>query len=270
MTFTWVLIEFLPFLGINVQRFSNSQASSPTNQTITAVDLNRAFILYNVSSNGTARNSTSLYKTTFVDSTTMRMQSDTGNASSIVDTQVVEHPFCRVQSVTTSVTGATASPTIPNPVNADKTWLIGSGHASGASTIAGNRIPIWFMDADGEGFQYERFSTTDTYSMHAFVVEFIDSTRVFRFTDTFEAGNTTRTTTFTNVFDRPNSGLYINGILPGSSGTSSNSLSTIDGNDVYLKVAFLNDTQLTVIRINASSSLPKYSVQIPQFFQSRT
>ena len=100
--------------------------------------------------------------------------------------QVIEYQGASVQKVTASLTGATATSTIPTPIDMNKTMVI-SSHLIGGNSNADD-MPRTVL-TNSNTVTYTRVGTANTMTFLTYVVEFTDQTTVARGTANFTSGS---------------------------------------------------------------------------------
>ncbi len=186
VSISWEVIEFES--GVYVQRGSDVvPLSTNVDITIECVDLNQSFVILSGINDGTTLGNDDGITGNLTSETNLRLLTGTtGGDFDQAYWQVIEYQGASVQKVTASLTGATATSTIPTPVDMSKTMII-SSHIIGGNSNADD-LPRTEL-TNSNTVTYTRVGTTNTMTFLTYVVEFTDQTTVARGTANFTSGS---------------------------------------------------------------------------------
>ena len=195
------LIEF--FGDVTVQHGTTTLSSTTVNETISAVELDKTFVLATVRRSGTDYGNDDGFLAELTSTTNMQLTA--GGTGGVVEWQIVDYDDTFVRTVRTTIAdGQTLStPSIypagcssVNGVDPNKTMII-SHHTQDGSTSADDLPKVTLEDSTS--LRIERNTGNNSLEYIIYVVEFLDSTEVQIIEPNFGSGETFRNETISSV-----------------------------------------------------------------------
>lgn len=265
-TIHWQIFEFVS--GVTVQRGTANIAASPTDITLTAVDVAKSFPIVNGSSGASGNyGQNDSFNAEITSATNLRLTA--GSPIATAYWQVVQYDDAIVKKVTatmgTSASDNTVNVTLsPAITNLNKAMVLSNHATSGTASLAGQHIPqTKLIDASTVQFFRTAPHPSAIFTFVAYVIEFTDNTLVERNEVAFAAGSGGLQTSVAAI----NASLTGSGVFgPGNFGTQVGSNSN-NQNMGYSRVVYeiTKPKSLAVTRGESSSFTTTAPYQVATF-----
>lgn len=265
VTITWYVWEAKPGTNLTVQRGNQDVGSSgslPNNVSITAVDLDKAFVIISVRSNDASQlRNTNQVRAEITTTTNLAFDKDAQNSNTnVVEWQVVEMTDWDVTKYNIDLAGLsdvnqTLSPAVPTV----QSYIVGSGESDGA-TLNGNEI--WRMDQGTDSnLDINRYSSNQGAPCTIYVVNTFGDITTEYHSPSIGGGNSTDNEAITEI-DLARSILKL-----GSLQNSQQSLddSVADGDAILVEMVFNSNVQTKATRGASHVDTTAYRFAVHQF-----
>ena len=204
VTIEWAVTEFSS--GVTVQRGVATMSATPTDVTITGVDLSTSFPLINHRAGGTVFGENDFVSAQLTSSTNLRLATAVSTFSNVVPWQVVTYDDATVQSGTVAFGTTESSDTATiTAVDTSKSWLAYTVTSTdGTATDIGQKM-IRGRLTNSTTLTFDRYNTGQAMEVTWYLVEFTDSTEVQHSSASFASGTSTATATLATPVDRSRS-----------------------------------------------------------------
>lgn len=258
-TIEYQVIEFTQ--GIYVQHFYTAMSSSPTDVTISAIDLTKTFVICTVNANLAGWNTRHFVKADLT--TTTNLQLSSVNPPVTVATQVIQIDNATVQKITDTMgTGATKDVTVTT-IDPAKTFWVFTANTTGATAVD-NSVYLSYVNTTTLRFTRVAASGID-FPFILFVVSLSSGVTVQNVSTVIASGNTTVSPTIPNTITVAQTALLINGFYQRFSSVND---TNDDAGEAQLTVGSLTTTDFTAIRASNPALSATTNVQVLSFSTS--